>query len=343
MSARETQNGIRRPTLLALAVVLVLCVSPAPVGAELTPAQEKQATALIRQFSARRFAVRQEAVKKLIALGPDVIPLVKKTLEGTDDNEVRLRCRMTLDGLARKHGLPLTTKPSPGAKFGTNTSRISINEIDTPLRDVMDLFAERSGNRPIRVDRRAVETTVTFKVTNMPYWQALDKLCETAKLNLDYGVTPKRLAPRKDDDGKRASSYAGPAVVRVRKVSRAKPDSKTRRSLTIDLRIACEDRLPLIGAEVTLTQLQTPDGKEHLPKLPDGRRHRVGTYKSRHSSMRTGWVILALTADAADVDGPFTLGGVLQLEFGTGARDIRIDDVFAGVAKQARGRLPRSH
>ena len=86
--------------LCAPMTVAVLLALASAVEAELTPAQTNEAEALIRQLAAREFAVRQKAVRDLVAMGPDVLPLVKKTLGETDDGEVRLRCEMVIKALA---------------------------------------------------------------------------------------------------------------------------------------------------------------------------------------------------------------------------------------------------
>ena len=82
-----------RTTCLAVGAVLALS---AAASAALTPEQETLAGRLIRDFTAAEFAVRQAAVDKLVAMGPDVLPLIKKTLAATKDAEVLLRCEMVV-------------------------------------------------------------------------------------------------------------------------------------------------------------------------------------------------------------------------------------------------------
>ena len=103
MHAAHPFGGLtmRRLTLSVAVSLLILCGLLPGVFAQLTPDKQTQAQALIRQFSAREFAVRQEAVKKLIEMGPDVLPLVRKTLGETDDAEVKLRCEMVIKGLTK--------------------------------------------------------------------------------------------------------------------------------------------------------------------------------------------------------------------------------------------------
>lgn len=84
----------RASAFLALFLLLLL---PVPVArADLTREQTKEAEALIKQFSAREFAVRQNAVEELVKMGPGVLPLVRKALAETKDAEVKLRCEIVI-------------------------------------------------------------------------------------------------------------------------------------------------------------------------------------------------------------------------------------------------------
>ncbi|HUV38967.1 MAG TPA: HEAT repeat domain-containing protein, partial [Planctomycetota bacterium] len=87
--------------LLVLACVSLsaVMVPASSARAALSAEREKEARALVAQFTDRRFEVRQQAVERLARMGPDVLPLVRRTLDETDDNEVRLRCRMVIDRL----------------------------------------------------------------------------------------------------------------------------------------------------------------------------------------------------------------------------------------------------
>jgi len=100
-----------RQFVMACAAVVALAWC-AGAQAELTAGQKLAAETLIKDFSAKEFAVRQQAVDKLIALGPDVVPIVRKALAETTDNEVKLRCQMTLKGIAAKYGVGLTGAPA---------------------------------------------------------------------------------------------------------------------------------------------------------------------------------------------------------------------------------------
>ena len=53
-----------------------------------TQAGNPSAEALIKQFSAREFAARQQAVRKLVEMGPEVLPLIREALAETKDAEM---------------------------------------------------------------------------------------------------------------------------------------------------------------------------------------------------------------------------------------------------------------
>ncbi len=84
--------------------------------ASLNPQETRRAEALIAQFSAPEFAVRQKAVEDLVKMGPAVLPLVKKTLAETKDAEEKLRCDMVIKALGGKPEAAVPKDRNAGAK-----------------------------------------------------------------------------------------------------------------------------------------------------------------------------------------------------------------------------------
>ena len=100
-------NNMRCTSFCRMGLVILTVTFLAVYGyAELTPNQTKQAQALIKQFTHAEFAVRQKAVEQLIQMGPAVLPLIRKTLAETDDEEVKLRCQMVIKGITEKPKRP---------------------------------------------------------------------------------------------------------------------------------------------------------------------------------------------------------------------------------------------
>ena len=86
-----------RCTLLFAAALLAALTGSAL--AVLTPAQETEARALVAQLSSARLDLRSEAAEKLVAMGVDVVPLVKAAMAASRDTEVRMLCAGVLEAL----------------------------------------------------------------------------------------------------------------------------------------------------------------------------------------------------------------------------------------------------
>ena len=309
----------------------------APALAELTPAQEKTARGLIKQFSSRRFDERQQAVKTLVEMGPKVIPLVQETLDKTRDNEVKLRCRMVLKGLASKHGATATAKVLAMRKFGYDTSRITINETDAPLPQIVEQLAEQSGNRPLTLHRSVRDRSVTFKVTDLPYWQALDALCRAAELDYSLAYSGAKPVLRRGVGQTTLAGYAGPAVVRVSRAQRSRTQTRNfrvkgkdrnSRILTVSLQLQAEDRLSLVASRASFTKVTTAKGRA-LKVTPTG-----GLYSVSGRDPHTGTGSISITGDDAEAAGPLTIEGTAVLEFIVARKSVRIDDIFAEGVKR---------
>jgi hypothetical protein len=76
---------------IALIVCVMLFWLSSYVSGELTPEEKTRIEMLIKQMGDRDFAVREDATKKLIETGPDVLPLLRKVFEETDDPELKMR------------------------------------------------------------------------------------------------------------------------------------------------------------------------------------------------------------------------------------------------------------
>ena len=321
---------------IALPTMILVTVAWAPAAAcgELTPDETRQAEALIAQFSARQFAARQAAVDRLIEMGPDVLPLVRKTLTETDDAEVKLRCTMTVNGIVRKYGLII--EDGKVIPLNLNGSRITLDVTAMPIREVLDLLARQSGNAPLKADE-VLDRTVTLKLKDVPYWRALDEICRSTGLvwTEAWSQQPVRVRVAKvpaEDVG----AYPGPMTVKLEECSRTsthrrtqrfladrksvEPEERTDRSLTFRARCYIEDRLPVLGMTAVFTKALAADGVNHVPA--GGRL----TYVSGSRTSRLLYLNLQDTPEG--IRGPMTLEGKLTLEFAIGTRELRIDRVF---------------
>ena len=332
-----------RPATWALALAFVCCVPTAQ--AELSPERRQAAEGLLRQFSAVEFETRQKAVDALVAMGPDVVPLVKKALAETADNEVKLRCEMTLKGLREKFGAAAVDgekATTPATNY--DASKVTLDVKDAPLAEVLQSLADQSGNAPLKAAKFA-DRKVTLSVKDVPYWQAFDTTCESAGVVYQSapwrGATPMLVDAKVKAPG--VSGYAGPVVLWVDRIYRTSSESRTlstrtdttgmvmtpvQRSINVQARMSIEGRLAPSGCTVRLTAARTPDGKNVLPNPPFNMP--VPAKGARRISYTNWSPTLSVPDSPEGIQGPLTLEGKVQVEYFHGTRRVQVDDVLAG-------------
>ena len=330
--------------IIAVAVVLVaslgLCLS---LQAELTPGQKLAAEALIKQFTHRDFPVREHAVNTLIALGPDVVPLIKKTLAETTDNEVKLRCEMVLKGIEKKYGTTVGLDTKKTAKdWGLDVSKVTIKMRDADLDQIIEALSEQSGNTLVALPEAWEGKRLTLEVTDMPYWQALDALCAQAKLTYvtDYQNGGLKLvaAPESDD----VSAYAGPAVLKVDSATRMRsfrgPAPQRIRnvanlgltnSLNYRFSLFYEDRLHPIVAEASFTSAAAPDGTALKLTQMTGRTFVGVLGGGGRRRTASGQVYANITDVPVNLQKVTELKGVVKLVLGEGEKSLKVENALA--------------
>ena len=307
--------------------------------AELTAKQVKEAEALVKACGDNDYQVRDSATKKLIEMGMDVAPIVRKAGEASTDAEVKARCLYVVTTLLEK------------AEMGPlEPAKITLDVKDKPLGDVVKELAKQSGNGELKV-AGLEESKVTVKVKDMQYWQAVDEVCKsagayyTAKVR-DGGGYDITLAA-KTDQVTDAGMPTGPMSVRVGSVRRqdyryldlrgsgqAPPESST---LGFEMQVYLEDRLPLMRIGLELTSVLTADGVNHanprgmghgMARMPSGN---VGGYWN----MNLGWGDPAGTAQ-----GAVTLEGTVELSCGLQPKELKLEKVFEkqGIEASADGK-----
>jgi len=265
--------------------VFIVVLLGAAVGrcvAELTPGQKLAVEALIKQFGAKEFTVRQKAVERLIEIGPDVVPLVKKAADETTDNEVRLRCQMVLTGIAEKYGIAIETqamKKKTVDHWRLGPSRININVANATVEEILEILAKQSGNAPVLADGKVALEQIGFHLTDVPYWQAIERLCHRVHCLYRPAVADDPSPPELVfvDVCKEHGLVVGPVLVKVAEASKRKQLRRYRQFMTsssfgrrdedpvgavIKYTLIClwEDRLPVVNSTVTIDRVTAPDG-----------------------------------------------------------------------------------
>lgn len=319
-------------------VALAMALFSAQVQAELTPAQRKDAESLIKQFSAPEFQIRQAAVHRLVEIGRDIVPLVRMALAETQDNEVKLRCRMVLKALEPPKVETPDAKAAPD-KFGTDAARVTIHLKGGTLEEALGQLSLQSGNARLSVPEEWDDRAVTFDANDLPYWQALDRLCAPLGLmyvcNLQTGEFS--LAPLRDTED--VSAYAGPVIVKLGSSTVARRFRKTGgmdaripggRGLSLSFVYFHEPRLHPLESEAEVTKLVAQDGRVIALNADGGDEARA-----MMNRMMPGWgggesAFFDVTAPnpPADLAKLASIEGVVRLTFGEGAKEMKVADAL---------------
>jgi hypothetical protein len=203
------------------------------IAALLESADDPDPTALIRRLGSERFAERVEATKALEKLGSAALPALRAA-KGSDDPRVRVRVEALLKTLDRGADLDRLTRPT----------LIKLDFRDRPLAEVVDELNARHklgltlqfGPLPDRgmmmfggpsPAQKAKEDAVRSRLITLeapetlPFWQAVDRLCEAGQLQPDlhpqgrFGLTSGRFLLFSGMGGTKLTSDSGAIRVEV--------------------------------------------------------------------------------------------------------------------------------
>ena len=314
-----------RRNLLVVALLILTAFGASTAWAELTPEKVKAAEVLIKQLSVDEFMVRQQALEKLVELGPEVMDLLKKAMAENDDPELELRGKMTLSRIREKYSVDEDGKPIKIPSF--EPSRVTINFKGIRLDTLMKLFAEQTGNEEIKVANDIKNNKIDFEVKDMPYWDALDAVCRQAEVIYDYDWRSKKPQLYKAGQIMDIGVNVGPAAIKIIQANKSRSfrvRGGMRGSLSYTYCFFLENWLPVVRARAIITRAVDQNGTE----LGKRNRTRVSTrwfsgggYMNRQQSFHISNLPVDLT-EIAEMEG------VVQLELGIGEEKAVIKDVF---------------
>lgn len=267
---------------------VMLLADAAPADA---PKLTEQVAALVSQLDSRQLAERDEAERKLLALGSDVLPLLPEVNDRTAA-EVATRVARIQQKLLRIR-----------AMAASEPARITLKGEKLTLDAVLKEFEKQSGNTITdyreQFGQVASDAALTVDYDKTPYWQALDAALDQAGLTL-YGFAGRRgafVVNRPEGGVARAASayYAGPfrlEPVRFEAVRDLRnPNAK---SLKLFVEVSWEPRLQPFAILQPLAELRASGS--------DGAALAVGGDAEPEASVREG-------ASAAEIEIPLSLPG----------------------------------
>jgi hypothetical protein len=220
---------------------------------------------LVGQLDDDRAATRDAAEKELLELGGTTASESDRLLEllpvPADDMPLAVRDRLT------RIRQQIEDRAAKTAAAGT-TFTLTSNQM--PLAEALAAIQKQTGNRLL--DRReqlggaadGPAPVVTLNVENEPFWPAVDKLLDAAKLSIyNYaGEDGLALMPRGPDDGPRhgKAAYNGPFRLEILEIqaqlNRRQP---TRKSLKLQMEVSWEPRLRPIALSQPLADIRATD------------------------------------------------------------------------------------
>lgn len=259
-----------RPPALWAVAILALWATPSPwtttsAGAAGETDPGGGAWPLIRDLGSGSIAAREEAERRLLALGPAALPDVAaaRTLAA---GEAAFR----LDGIQRQLERQATEQ-------AIEASIVSFDWRDVPARRCLAEVLARTRNEiPLDDDlarAAAGSTPVTERIERATFWETVDGLLDRAGLELATGPEPPGLriiAAATPGHGRQPAVASGPfriSVARVEPVGLATGQPEAPRGSRIVLRVAWEPRLEpfLVRLSTRTIVAEGPAGESVAP------------------------------------------------------------------------------
>ncbi|MDA1015636.1 MAG: hypothetical protein O3A00_14430 [Planctomycetota bacterium] len=296
----------------------------------------------VAELNAEQRSVRDAAKRALKKLGPAILPHLPPA-ELLPNEQVRSVIRGIRRELERQK-----------AREAANPSRVDLIGTHS-LAEALKSISEQSENGidHSKLDATSLAERHDFKLTNAPFWAAIDDVCKSAKLEIALGESSERKLPSLSPTVRLVSRDPNRAITRVNSQHAIRvqvTDASLRplfgdaehQKLRIGIEFQVEPRLrPLFlkyrGGDITaalvakageqvLTSLANLDDSLELPLGEGGRRIAV------HADFR---VPIAIDANARSVN----TRGTLMMQCAAATERIRISNIAAsrGVSRRRGG------
>jgi hypothetical protein len=258
--------------LVCLAVLVGLAFTPWVLGD--TPAKKAAPPTveqLINQLSSPDAEVREKAGKGLAALGKEALPALIKARTNSDP-EVRRRLEELIPPLEKAQ--LLTPK------------LISLHMTGKPIRDILNEIGRQSGYKLLTWPEEQPlgqrdKVVYTFHFDKLPFWEAIDKVCEGTGLVLQQGYWgDDALRFYQNDSFVPYYCYTGPFKVIATGFNYSRSNNfgqlpknpppqnqPTQEYLNVGLSVVTEPRLPVMSVgQVKLFIAEDDENHSMLPK-----------------------------------------------------------------------------
>lgn len=276
---------------------------------------------LLLELEASALADRARAERKLLDLGPDVLPFLPspELVPSVSVREAVRRVRVQLERRA--------------AKESALASRLSLRG-EMTVTQLLQEFTKQTRNRVELSDKAQIaeQTSLTIAFDDQPFWECLDDVCERLQLRavFDPHRSSLKLIPRTPDDFvELAIQRSGPFRLAIHSAEiRPVVGETNRKLLRIVGRIALEPRLRPLFLHFATSEVKgsTGDGKAIAPWNPDARYEHPVSDAGRAVPVQFDY-LLPQSTEANGVTFPTTisLSGRIALQLAAGTERIVFD------------------
>lgn len=311
---------LRFRTLAGLLTAWALMLQPQALPAAQLPKDQPPNTQslsdevvaeLVLELDAPQKSTRDEAERKLIALGPKVVDRLPKL--GPDaSEEVISRIGRVKVALYRAR-----------AEASVSASTVSLVVKDALLADVFAEIEKQTGNRLIdfrgRFGQQAKPIEVTLDAAKQPFWKTIDELTSATDLEVyhfagDQGLAFVAAAGTKGPPSKSAAgavSYNEAFRIEAKRVTTTRsPTSAEPGELRVELEVAWEPRLRPLFLTSKMSKVTAVDDKGQT--IEPGNRELATEIPPQGKSCRAE-IALAFQAPPRSVQAIKTLEGTLEV------------------------------
>jgi hypothetical protein len=216
---------------------------------------------VVVRLSAADFRTREAATRTLLAGGPTTLPALTVARRSASDPETIRRLDAVIRRLSDDH---LSTP-----------TLVTLTPTDLPAHRVVAALAERSGY-PLATADPSAKTKVTLDLHRVPFWQAVDAVCDAAGLAVSADPN-SGLSFHPADAHNPHVCYPGPfrvvaanassgRTVQLAGLPRRTPGRSPPEYLSLSFAIYAEPKAPILGVgQATLTDATDDRGGSLLP------------------------------------------------------------------------------
>lgn len=284
---------------------------------------------LVKQLGGDELASREAAEKSLLELGPDALAFLP-IVDDSTAAELRERLGRVREQLERQRSEAFLAPSTVTLRAGSGML----------LSRVLEQVQDQTGNSlvDVRGDQGQDVTDPRIKLTldNVPFWQALDQILDSALLSVDPTLSDQAVALVARMEGtertKRAS-YSGPFRFQPGTITAQRDLRSSTHTMRIEYEVAWEPRLLPVAIYQASSDLKaTDEAGNSIAVADDGQQLEIPV----SPGMTTTELPVLLTPPARKIEKLASLQGKLTALIPGGIETFRFAKVDAGKVEDVR-------